>query len=329
MTFLLALEQVEPQDRDRVGGKAYSLSRMTRQGMPVPAALVVTVEAYRRFILRTGIGEAIALEINRKITDQMRWEELWDAALRIRNLFLRTPLARRDPGGARPRNRVTILRHPRRRALVCSRRGFGKGLLRRASRVLRERPGNGIDPRPHSPRLGLAVVRCGAALQKRAGAGHRQEHHGGHRPGDRRGRVLRRGLQREPREPLPVRHRGRPRSQPGARRRHRGAGPLDPRPQDGTSANPSTRAEGEGRLCLGIGRGNSSPACRSRDRRLRWPRRRWRGSIETVLRVERFFGSPQDMEWTIRQGGSAFSRRGPSPREGLPSAATRGPGTSR
>ena len=62
------------------------------RGCPSPGALLITAEAYRHFILRTGIGESIALEINRKIVDQMRWEELWDAALRIRNLFLRTPL---------------------------------------------------------------------------------------------------------------------------------------------------------------------------------------------------------------------------------------------
>lgn len=92
MTFTLTLDQVEPQDRDRVGGKGYALSRMAREGLPVPGALLIDEEAYRHFIRRTGIGESIALEINRKIADQMRWEELWDAALRIRNLFLRTPL---------------------------------------------------------------------------------------------------------------------------------------------------------------------------------------------------------------------------------------------
>ena len=92
MTFTLTLDQVEPRDRDRVGGKGYALSRMAREGLPVPGALLIDEEAYRHFIRRTGIGESIALEINRKIADQMRWEELWDAALRIRNLFLRTPL---------------------------------------------------------------------------------------------------------------------------------------------------------------------------------------------------------------------------------------------
>jgi len=97
MTYTLPLDRVEPRDRERVGGKAYSLSRMAREGLPVPEALLVTVDAYRDYLRGTGIGEAIALEINRKIADQMRWEEMWDAALRIRNLFLRTPL----PAGIR------------------------------------------------------------------------------------------------------------------------------------------------------------------------------------------------------------------------------------
>ena len=92
MICTLPLDRVEPRDRESVGGKGYALSRMARQGLPVPGALLVTVEVYRRYIDRTGIGEAIALEINRKIADEMRWEEMWDAALRIRTLFLRTPL---------------------------------------------------------------------------------------------------------------------------------------------------------------------------------------------------------------------------------------------
>jgi len=97
MNVTLPLDRVEPRDRERVGGKGYALARMARQGLPVPAALLITAEAYRHYIRGTGIGEAIALEINRKIAGEMRWEEMWDAALRIRNLFLRTPL----PGGLR------------------------------------------------------------------------------------------------------------------------------------------------------------------------------------------------------------------------------------
>jgi phosphohistidine swiveling domain-containing protein len=92
MSLILTLHQVNPQNRDLVGGKGYALALMAQAGLPVPDAVLIPIDAYRRYLASTGIAEAIALEIHRKIVDQMRWEELWDAALRIRNLFLRTPL---------------------------------------------------------------------------------------------------------------------------------------------------------------------------------------------------------------------------------------------
>ena len=92
MTYTIALDQVQPEDRDRIGGKGYALSVMAGKGLRIPNAMIITVAAYKEYLARTGIGESIALEINRKIIEQLRWEELWDAALRIRNLFLRTPL---------------------------------------------------------------------------------------------------------------------------------------------------------------------------------------------------------------------------------------------
>ena len=92
MTYTIALDQVRPEDRDRIGGKGYALSVMAGKGLRIPNAMIITVAAYKEYLARTGIGESIALEINRKMIVQLRWEELWDAALRIRNLFLRTPL---------------------------------------------------------------------------------------------------------------------------------------------------------------------------------------------------------------------------------------------
>lgn len=92
MTYTVALDRVQPEDRDRIGGKGYALSVMAGEGLRIPNALIIAVAAYKEYLARTGIGESIALEINRKVIEQLRWEELWDAALRIRNLFLRTPL---------------------------------------------------------------------------------------------------------------------------------------------------------------------------------------------------------------------------------------------
>ena len=58
------------------------------RGFQVPPALCITAEAYDEYVTATGLRERILLELHRKDFNQMRWEELWDAALRIRNLFL-------------------------------------------------------------------------------------------------------------------------------------------------------------------------------------------------------------------------------------------------
>jgi pyruvate,water dikinase len=52
----------------------------------------VTTAAYARYVAQAGFRERLLLELSRKPFEEMRWEELWDAALRIRNAFLRTPL---------------------------------------------------------------------------------------------------------------------------------------------------------------------------------------------------------------------------------------------
>ena len=95
MTIVLSLPEIEPRHRAQVGGKGFALAEMGRHGIPVPETLCVTTEAYRRYVADTGLRERIMLELGRKDFGDMRWEELWDASLRIRNLFLRTSI----PGG--------------------------------------------------------------------------------------------------------------------------------------------------------------------------------------------------------------------------------------
>ena len=92
MTFLIPILDIRDSDKDLVGGKAYCLSVLKHAGLLVPDALCVTTKAYDEYVSRTGIKERIILELKRKHFDDMRWEELWDAALRIRNMFLNTPL---------------------------------------------------------------------------------------------------------------------------------------------------------------------------------------------------------------------------------------------
>jgi phosphoenolpyruvate synthase/pyruvate phosphate dikinase len=92
MSLVIPLHHVGKATRHLVGGKAFALAMMRERGFRVPEALCITTTAYRQFVEITGILERIWMELSRKNLDQMRWEELWDASLRIRNLFLNTPL---------------------------------------------------------------------------------------------------------------------------------------------------------------------------------------------------------------------------------------------
>ncbi|MHB8869831.1 MAG: PEP/pyruvate-binding domain-containing protein, partial [Thermoleophilia bacterium] len=74
-----------------VGGKARSLGRLLDRGLPAPDGLVITTAAYRTFVGSHGLAERIAVELARKPESEYRWEELWDAALRIRAWFLGNP----------------------------------------------------------------------------------------------------------------------------------------------------------------------------------------------------------------------------------------------
>ncbi len=75
-----------------VGGKALALARMARAGIAVPPFLAVTTAAYEAFLDAAQLRARILTELDRKDFADMRWEEMWDAALRIRSLFLTAPL---------------------------------------------------------------------------------------------------------------------------------------------------------------------------------------------------------------------------------------------
>jgi pyruvate,water dikinase len=94
MELVLTLDQIDSDDRESVGGKSYALATMVKNGMKVPEALCLKVEAYHRYLETTGLGARILMEFNRKDFAEVRWEEMWDAALRIRNLFTNTPMPR-------------------------------------------------------------------------------------------------------------------------------------------------------------------------------------------------------------------------------------------
>lgn len=92
MSFVLSLHKITKKDRPRVGGKGFSLSIMARRGMNVPDALCISTGAYQEYVRSTGLRDIIFMELGRKSFEEMRWEEIWDTALRIRNFFLKTPI---------------------------------------------------------------------------------------------------------------------------------------------------------------------------------------------------------------------------------------------
>lgn len=92
MNYLIALSDLATQSPGEVGGKAQALGTLYAHGLNVPPAACIPAEAYRAYLRTTGLGERILLELSRKPLAEMRWEEMWDAALRIRNMFLQTPL---------------------------------------------------------------------------------------------------------------------------------------------------------------------------------------------------------------------------------------------
>jgi phosphoenolpyruvate synthase/pyruvate phosphate dikinase len=92
MSHILSPGEISESNRDTVGGKAYALATMIRKGLKIPDFLCVTVEAYKTYVSTTGLLPRILFELNRKNFADMRWEEIWDASLRIRNLFINTPI---------------------------------------------------------------------------------------------------------------------------------------------------------------------------------------------------------------------------------------------
>ena len=88
MNWILEIENIRPVDRRQIGGKGYALSLLFRGGFSIPRTICVTSDAYQAYVNWTGLRERIMLELHRKDFRDMRWEEIWDCATRIRNMFL-------------------------------------------------------------------------------------------------------------------------------------------------------------------------------------------------------------------------------------------------
>jgi pyruvate,water dikinase len=92
MRWIIPASKVEPQDQSRIGGKGYALALLFNGGFTIPETLCITSGLYSEYVTRTGLRERILLELHRKDFKEMRWEEIWDCATRIRNMFLRVPM---------------------------------------------------------------------------------------------------------------------------------------------------------------------------------------------------------------------------------------------
>lgn len=89
MTFIVSLDEIGDNDGTTVGGKAVALAALYRAGLTVPRTWCLTAAAYDRFVDGASLRSVIRQELGRKSFEDMRWEELWDVALRIRNRFLK------------------------------------------------------------------------------------------------------------------------------------------------------------------------------------------------------------------------------------------------
>lgn len=92
MIAIIPLHSLRPEDAPRVGGKAMALAALMAKSVPVPNGFVIPAEAYAEQLGASDLRTRIAIELGRKRFEDMRWEEIWDASLRIRNLFLKTPM---------------------------------------------------------------------------------------------------------------------------------------------------------------------------------------------------------------------------------------------
>ena len=86
--WLIPLSDVSALGETRVGGKALHLAQLEREGFSVPRGFSLPVACYERFLHHNALNRTISMELGRKPLSSMRWEELWDTALRIRSAFL-------------------------------------------------------------------------------------------------------------------------------------------------------------------------------------------------------------------------------------------------
>jgi len=108
--LILDLEQAVGAPEAEIGGKARGLGRLIAAGHRVPPGFCLTSRAYDDFVAQGSLAGFIRMELGRKDFGEMRWEEIWDAALRIRSAFLAHPVP--DRVASELRRAYADLDHP-------------------------------------------------------------------------------------------------------------------------------------------------------------------------------------------------------------------------
>lgn len=90
--YIIPIERANEYPVSKVGGKSKNTSFCHRENFRVPEGFVLTTDTYFEFLNKNNLTRAIDKEIVRKKMDEMRWEEIWDSALRIRHSFMEAKL---------------------------------------------------------------------------------------------------------------------------------------------------------------------------------------------------------------------------------------------
>ena len=89
--YVITLDDLTDKEASVVGDKAARLAALARAGFSVPGGFCLTIEAYRCFVTAPRLEDIIRMELARKAFSDMRWEEIWDASLRVRSAFANAP----------------------------------------------------------------------------------------------------------------------------------------------------------------------------------------------------------------------------------------------
>ena len=86
--LIIDLKNSAQASLELIGGKGLGLAKLMSQGFSVAPGFCITSRAYFEFVREHYLIDTINYEIGRKPIADMRWEEIWDSALRIRSAFI-------------------------------------------------------------------------------------------------------------------------------------------------------------------------------------------------------------------------------------------------